>query len=285
MARTEFAGLLYLALSGLCFVAMSAVIKSIGAALPASEILLFRAAVSALLYVCLFPKCRQSIARTVWSIRIFARSLLGFLNFLVYTLCLARLPLSEVSAIFYTTPVWSFCLGWIVLRERPSVSLSCGLAFGLAGMLCVIKPSIAAETPWVAVAFLGAGLGSAASLCVRQLAVQEVPERIAMAFMVWSAQFALPPAIYQWVWPTPVHIQMLCLIGMFAALAQLLLAKGYASARLISGASLDFVRLPASVAVGIVAFDEKHDQWTGIGLLLVFAGFALSLVSARRASR
>lgn len=284
MARTELHGLLYIALSGLCFVAMSAVIKLIGAALPESEILFFRAAVPALIYACLFASCREAIARMVFSSKMFVRSLLGFLNFLVYTLCLTRLPLSEVSAIFYTTPVWSFCLGRIVLHEQPNAALSCGLALGLAGMLCVVKPSIAVLTPWLAIAFLGAGLGSVAILCVRQLAVLEAPERISMAFMVWSALFAMPPAIYHWTRPTREQIQMLLLVGVFAALAQLLLAKGYANTRLVSGASLDFVRLPASVVVGIVIFNERHDHWTVIGLILVFIGFAFSLASSRRAS-
>jgi drug/metabolite transporter (DMT)-like permease len=285
MGRTELSGLLYLVLSGVFFVAMSAAIKSTVASLPASEILFFRSAVSTIIYTCIFPSCRRSIVRTLWSVRVFARSLLGFLNFFVYALCLSRLSLSEVSAIFYTTPVWSFCLGWIVLRERPTPLLCFSLVSGFAGMLCVLKPSIVSVSPWLAAAFLGAGLGSLAVLSVRQLVVREAPERIAMAFMAWSAMLALPPAACQWIWPTIEQVQMLCLIGAFAALAQLFMTKGYASTRLVTGGQLDFVRLPASVAFGMVLFDETHDMWTVFGLVLVFLGFALSVFSARNCPR
>ncbi|MFJ6327487.1 MULTISPECIES: DMT family transporter [unclassified Rhizobium] len=280
MLRREVGGLAWLVLSGASFVAMSSLMKLPTLDLPTFEVVFFRSTVACLVYLLVLKECRTAIPRLLRSHRLIWRSLFGFASFGCYAACLANMRLSDVSGLFYTTPIWSFLLGLIVLKERPERLLVTALLLGFCGMLLVVRPSLQLATPWLLLAVLGAGLGSLATMSVRLLVVDERPAAIAAGFMAWSTIMAAPLAFTNWTWPSPPALTLLAAIGTFAAISQLSLTEGYRRARLVSGTAFDFVRLPMSVAVGIEAFGEQHGGTTFLGLALVAAGSLLSVLGA-----
>jgi drug/metabolite transporter (DMT)-like permease len=131
---------------------------------------------------------------------------------------------------------------------------------------------------WILVGLVGAALGSLAMTMVRRLSVAETPERIALSFMLWSSAIGLPLAIPQWVWPTPDQWLLLFLIGILATMAQVALTRGYALASLARGAPFDFIRLPASLIIGLVFFAEYPTllMWCGVGLILIGSAITMA---------
>lgn len=267
----ELRGILYIAASSLLFVAMSTSIKIISSEIPPLEISFLRSILSLPVFLLIIPKSEIPNPSSFLSKDYFLRSLFGYGNFAAFVFCVANLPLAVASALFYTAPIWSLLLSIFVLRERQVSMPIIGLVFGFAGMLAIIQPGVGAINIWLLVGLIGAGLGSLAVMMVRRLSGTEPPERIALGFMLWGSVIGLPLAIPEWVWPKPDTWLVLVLIGALAMLAQVALTRGYALTRLARGAPFDFIRLPASLAIGLVCFAEYPTplMWGGVALILV----------------
>ncbi|WP_027532943.1 DMT family transporter [Bradyrhizobium sp. WSM3983] len=276
MIDSERKGILYLIASSGSFVAVSALIKYVVPEIPALEVAFLRSLVALPFFIGAFRNGGFAVRDILLSRMHFFRAAFGYLSFLCYVLCLSELPLSEAVALSYTTPIWSFLLAVMVLKETVSKGLGAALLLGLAGMWLVVQPTFGVAGPWLAVGLVGAGMGSLAIMVVRQLSSGESPERASFGFMIWSTLIGLPLATWNWVWPRPSTVAFLAVIGFLTALAQICLTRGYALARLARGATFDFVRLPASIVVGLYWFNEQPTRSAWLGVALIIFGSAFS---------
>lgn len=275
----ELRGIVYIASSNLIFVIMSSIIKIVTISLPPLEVSFLRNMLSIPILLFILPKRGTFDLLFFLTREHFLRSLFGYAHFVLFILCISRLPLSAVSAISYTSPIWSLLLSVFLLKERPAVTPIIGLTFGLLGMLAVVQPSVGNMTGWIVVGLAGAFLSSLDVMMVRRISGSEAPERIALSLALWSSTMGLPLAVPQWVWPPPGVWPLLVLIGALGMLVQVTLTRGYTLARLGRGAPFgDFIGLPASLAVGWVCFAEFPTplMWLGVGLILFGSSIALA---------
>ena len=279
MARdSELRGVIYVASSGMIFVAMSSIIKIVTPTIPVLEVSVLRSILSIPLFFFLIQRIDTPVFRSFLTRDHFLRSAFGYANFLCFVFCISKLPLAVASALFYTAPIWSLLLSVFVLNEKHGAAPILTLILGFFGMLAIIQPSIGDMNFWILVGLVGAALGSLAMTMVRRLSVAEAPDRIALGFMLWSSAIGLPLAIPQWVWSTPDQWLLLSLIGVLATLAQVALTRGYALARLARGAPFDFIRLPASLFIGLVFFAEYPTplMWCGVGLIVIGSAITMA---------
>jgi S-adenosylmethionine uptake transporter len=89
---------------------------------------------------------------------------------------------------------------------------------------------------------------------------------------LFSVPLAFVPALFVWEWPQPAD--HLWLVGM--AVVGNLNMYGIVRALKLAEASLtqpyDFLRLPATAAIGYLAFGELPDAWTWAGAAVICAG-------------
>ncbi|NYG45492.1 drug/metabolite transporter (DMT)-like permease [Bradyrhizobium sp. IAR9] len=273
----ELRGLAYITCSSLLIVVMSSIIKIVTLTIPPLEVSVLRSLLSIPFFLFVLPRSETFNLRFFLTKEHFLRSLFGYSSFVTLVLCISTLPLAAVSAIFYTTPIWSFLLSVFVLKERQGVTPIIGLTFGLLGMLAIIQPSAINMSIWIVIGLLGAALGSLTVMMIRRISGTEAPERIALSFMLWSSAMGLPLAIPRWVWPTWDVWPSLFLIGTLGMLAQVALTRGYTLARLVAGAPFDFIRLPASLTVGWICFAEFPTPLMWLGVVLVLLGSSIAL--------
>lgn len=279
MRDAELKGISYIALSNLTFVIMSSIIKIVTITLPPLEISVLRNMLSILFLLPFLPRHSTFEFRFVLTKEHFLRSLFGYTHFVLFILCVSRLPLAAVAAISYTSPFWSLLFSVLVLKERTAVTPIIGLILGMLGMLAVVQPSVSNMTVWIVVGLAGAVLSSLDVMMVRRISSSEAPERIALSLALWSCTMGLPLAVPQWVWPSLRVWPLLIVIGGLGMLVQVTLARGYALARLGRGAPFgDFIGLPASLTVGWVWFAEIPTplMWCGVGLILFGSSIALA---------
>ncbi|AMA60146.1 DMT family transporter [Bradyrhizobium sp. CCGE-LA001] len=279
----ELSGIAHIAFASLMFVTMSSVIKVVTQTLSPLEVAALRSMMSIPLLFLVLPRDVRFDVLPYFSKEHFLRSAFGYTGFLAFVACTSKLPLTVVSSIFYTSPIWSLLLSTIVLKERQSVAPTIGLIFGFFGMLAIVQPTISSADAWIAIGFLGAALDSLAVMMIRRIASINAPERMALSFMLWSSAIGLPLAIPVWVWPAPADWPLLLLIAVLAVLTQIALGRGYALVRLARAAPFDFVRLPASLLVDLVCFGTTPTpmMWLGAGLIL----FGSSVSLAERPTR
>ncbi|MCA1537751.1 DMT family transporter [Bradyrhizobium sp. NBAIM03] len=206
----------------------------------------------------------------------FLRSALGYGGFAAFATCSSKLPLTLVSSISYTSPIYCMLLSTLILKEAHGFATGSAATMGLLGALVITQPALTDLDIWVVVGLIGAILDSLAIVMVRRLANTAGPGQMSLSFMLWSSVIGLPIAIPAWVWPSPADWALLLLLAIFAALAQVALVRGYARVRLSRAAPFDFIRL-TSLAIDMLCFDTTPTpaMWLGSGLIFCAASVAL----------
>jgi drug/metabolite transporter (DMT)-like permease len=90
-------------------------------------------------------------------------------------------------------------------------------------------------------------------------------------YQMFVTMFAAGPAL--WVWTTPGwdDVPALILIAVVGTVAPFCLIQAYRYAEASFIAPIDFLRLPFTAVVALVAFGEISDMWTWIGAAVIFA--------------
>ena len=254
------------------FIAMAIGVRELAAAgMSTFEILLFRSLVGLAIVSAL-------LQRSGWgqiSVRRFGlhlvRNVSHFGGQFGWFYGIAMIPLAEVFAIEFTTPMWTAIIASFLLGERMTRPRLVAIGFGLAGVLMILRPGVAAVHP-AALAVLGAAAGFA--LCfvlTRKLA----PTESALAILFWMTLIQLPlalvPAAAHWVNPPPSLWPWLLVVGATGLSAHYCFTHALRLADAMVVVPVDFVRLPLAAFVGFMFYGEALD-W------LVLSGAAVMVV-------
>ncbi|HUS53314.1 MAG TPA: DMT family transporter [Thermohalobaculum sp.] len=213
-------------------------------------------------------------------LRLYAvRVVLGLIGMTTWFLALALLPVGEVTAIGFLTPLFStmgaaLLLGEIVRWRRWTATL-----IGFAGALIILRPGLGEVGPGTWLALIAALAMAATTLVIKQLSSRDDPDKIVLISVLLQTPIALIPALFVWKWLDP-HLWAVCAaMGGLGMLGHITLARAFAAADASVVMSVDFARLPFAVLFGFALFGELIDGWTWVGAGVIFAA---SLYNARR---
>jgi drug/metabolite transporter (DMT)-like permease len=213
-------------------------------------------------------------------LRLYAvRVVLGLAGMTAWFLALALLPVGEVTAIAFLTPLFSIIgaalfLGEIVRWRRWTATL-----FGFAGALIILRPGIGEVGFGTWMALIAAICMAAASLMIKRLSDRDDPDKVVLISVLMQTPLALIPALFVWQWPDPHLWAVFAAMGALGMLGHITLARAFAAADASLVMSVDFARLPFAVLFGFALFGELIDLWTWIGAGVIFAA---SLYNAHR---
>ncbi len=214
------------------------------------------------------------------SLRLYAvRVVLGLIGMTSWFLALALLPVGEVTAIGFLTPLFSIMgaalfLGEIVRWRRWTATL-----IGFAGALIILRPGLGEVGPGTWLALIAAIAMAAASLMIKRLSDRDDPDKVVLISVLMQTPIALIPALFVWQWPDPFLWAVFAVMGALGMLGHITLARAFAAADASLVMGVDFARLPFAVLFGFALFGELIDIWTWIGAGVIFAA---SLYNARR---
>ena len=184
---------------------------------------------------------------------------------------IALIPLAEVFAIEFTTPIWTAMLAVALLGERMTRSRVAAIALGIAGMLIILRPGFAAVGTG-SLAVLGAAVCYGLSyVLTRKLAQTETALAILFYMTVIQLPLAVLPMLAHWVMPSPALWPWVAVVGATGMSAHYCLTRALKLADATVVVAMDFLRLPLVAVAGLAFYGEKLD-W------LVFAGAAVMLV-------
>ena len=192
------------------------------------------------------------------------------------------LPLSEATALSFTTPLFVTLLAWIVLGERFGWRRAAAVAFGFIGMLIMTRPDAEALNLGALVVLLAAITFAGVVITGKKLSATENPALITLYLSLLPLPLSLLPALYFWEWPTGNDWLWIVTLGVGAVIN----IYGISRALAVGDASLlqpfDFLRLPTVALVGWFVFRESTDMWTWIGAALIAAA---AIYTANREAR
>jgi drug/metabolite transporter (DMT)-like permease len=192
---------------------------------------------------------------------------------------LTMIPLAQVFALEFTSPLWVILLSPLFLGERLTLSKLAAAGLGFAGILIVARPDITNLSPGV-LAAAGSALGFAAtSILTKRLTRDEAIITILFWLTAFQAVFGILAAAYDGHinWPTAETLPWLGLIGVCGVLAHLSLTSALTLAPASFVMPIDFIRLPLIAVIGAMAYGEAIDPFVLGGGVVIFLGIWISI--------
>jgi len=189
---------------------------------------------------------------------------------LTWFTAVATVPITDVTAITFITPIFATVGAALVLRETVRARRWTATAIGFAGAMIILRPGFIELTPghWMAVA--SAAFGSITVLIIKSLSRTEDPTKV----VFYVGLFLLPVSMIlaATVWETPSrHLWIwIAALGPVATFAHITLVKAMSLADASAVLPFDFARLPFAALLGWMAFGEISDMWTWIGAAVIF---------------
>ena len=199
----------------------------------------------------------------------------------------ALIPLAQVFALEFTTPLWVIVLAPFVLGERMTTLKALAALMGFAGILIVARPSPETINIGVITAASSAVFFAMTLMLTRKLTRTETIACILFWLTFLQAIMGVIAVGYdgQITWPSAQTLPWLVVIGLAGILAHFCITNALAIAPATIVVPFDFVRLPVIFVVGWLLYDEALDIWVATGALVIFAAIYLNVWSQTRKNR
>ncbi len=194
----------------------------------------------------------------------------------------ALVPLAEATAITFTAPLFTTLLAAFYLRERVGPRRWAALAIGFSGVLVMLRPGEDAFQAAALILLFAALTFAAVSVIGKRLAAEDSPEMITAYLGLAAIPISLLPALAVWQWPDPAQFAWLVLLGVVASANMYGFARAFRLGDASQAMPYDFLRLPATAALGWLVFAQVADLWTWLGGGVIFS--AAVYISRREAA-
>ncbi|MCL5775553.1 DMT family transporter [Limibaculum sp. FT325] len=196
---------------------------------------------------------------------------------------IATIPLAQLVAIEFTSPIWIALLAPLLLGERMTRAGMIAAALGFAGVLIVTRPGLAPLGPGHAAA-LAAAIGFAiTNIWTKRLSRREGTLNIlfwmTLSQMLMGIACALPGGIALPSWGLSPWVLFVGICGLTAHFS---LARALFAAPATVVAPMEFMRLPVIAMAAALIYGEALELAVFAGAALILAGNLVNLRGARR---
>ncbi len=262
------------------FTAMAVAGRAISLELDTFEIMLFRSltGIVIVLGVALAAGTLGQVRRQKLGLH-FTRNICHFAGQNLWFYAITLIPLAQVFALEFTTPIWVILLSPLILQERlTAMGLFCA-GLGFLGILIVARPDATAISPGLIAAASCAVFFALTAIFTRKLTRTETITTILFYLTVMQAVFGLICAGYDGdiAVPSLAGLPWVVLIGCAGLLAHFCLTTALSIAPASVVMPIDFVRLPVIAVVGMAFYNEPLDTLVFVGAALIFAANYLNI--------
>jgi drug/metabolite transporter (DMT)-like permease len=238
------------------------------------QVLFFRNFFCVVWMLPLFAWRGLSLVRTS-QIRLYGmRIALSLVSMTAFFQALALLPIGEVTAISFLSPLFGSLFAILLLGEHVGTRRWTALAIGFLGAMIILRPAGSAFGLGQIAALVSAMAIGVIGPLVKHLTTHDDADRIVFITNLILTPLSLVPALFVWEWPPLELWWQLVLMGLFAVLGHMVLVRGYAVTDASLAMTFKFSRLPFAVLVGYLAFGELIDGWTWVGAIIIFTAAA-----------
>lgn len=199
---------------------------------------------------------------------------------------LKYLPLPEVTAIRFVTPIVMVVLAAIILGERFRFVRIAAVILGFVGVIIIVAPRLSVgvgttEALGVILTLASACLAALAQVFVKGMAGRESTTAIVFWFSATATVLSLLTLPFGWVWPTGPELALLVGAGVVGGLGQILLTASYRFAEAGVLAPFTYVSMLWSILIGWVWFEEVPTVPMLIGASLVITAGVIIVLRER----
>lgn len=270
------------------FTVMSAFIKAAGR-VPAGEAMFFRS-IMAMPIILLWLVTHGGIAKGIRTQSVRNHAIRGIVGSCAMGLGFAGLkflPLPEVTAIRFVTPIVMVVLAAMILGEKFRFVRISAVMLGFIGVVIIVAPRLSVGVGSTEALGVGLTLGSAclaalAQVFVKGMASSESTTAIVFWFSMTATVLSLFTIPFGWVVPTGSELALLVGAGLIGGLGQILLTASYRFAEAGVLAPFTYVSMLWSVLIGYIWFNEVPTVGMLVGACFVIAAGVIIVLRERR---
>lgn len=262
-------GAIWLVFAGFVLICMNSIVKTMGARLPAAELLFFRGAFGTMFLLPLLLWYGWRSVATQHPGMHLLRTSFGTASMFGVFYAVTHLPLADATAILFSSPLFATIFAAIILREAVGWRRAIATIVGFCGVLVMMRPG--GETIHLAsfVALGAALLTGALAIIIRRLSGKDSPYVIIFWFTCAGSFIALPAALPVWVAPQADDWPLLVLIGFLGLIGQGAFTFAFSSGESSAVAPFDYIRLIFAGLFGYLFFAELPDVWSLTGAAII----------------
>ncbi len=213
------------------------------------------------------------------------RGLLGVVGLVLAFSALRDLPLTEATALQFTTPLFMTALSALVLHEHVGRHRWAAVVVGFVGVLFMIRPEPGHMSLTGGLLGLGGAVASAgAVVAIRQLAAER-PSAMLFYNGVSGVALGLAGTLFHWVIPDSGTMLLLVLIGLISGVGHMFLTQSVRLAPLGVIAPADYTQLIWAALLAFVIWGDLPRMETLVGAAIVAASGLYILHRELSASR
>lgn len=270
------------------FTIMAVAGRTVSIELDTFEIMLFRS-LTGILIVLTVAKISGTLSQvSTRKVNLhFTRNICHFAGQNLWFYAITLIPLAQLFALEFTTPIWVILLSPLLLKERMTAIGLISAGIGFIGILIVARPDPANLSTGVVAAAACAVFFALTAIVTRKLTRTETITTILFYLTVMQAAFGLICAGYDGdiSLPSAGTAPWVIVIGIAGLVAHFCLTKALSIAPASIVMPIDFVRLPAIAVVGMLLYDEPLELLVFVGAALIFAANYLNISYATRTAK
>ncbi|MBE1294981.1 MAG: EamA family transporter [Rhodobacteraceae bacterium] len=267
--------------TGLCFVAVTALVKYLGGRIPPAQSAFLRYLLGLVFLIPMIGALRRAtLTPKLWGL--FAgRGALHTLGVMLWFFAMTRIPLAEVTAMNYLAPVYVTLGAAVFLGEKLAMRRIAAIAAALIGAVIILRPGFREISPGH-IAMLIAAVAFGGSYLLAKFTVDGTNPTVVVAMLsLWVTAGLAPFAIAVWVTPTLAELAILFGVACFATAGHYTMTLAFSAAPVAVTQPVTFLQLIWATLLGAVVFDEAVDIWVVSGGALILG--AISFITWREA--
>lgn len=200
------------------------------------------------------------------------RNLSHFAGQNLWFAALTLIPLAQLFALEFTSPIWVLILSPIFLKEPLTRLKLFSAGLGFIGVLIVARPDFSTPNLGILLAALAAIGFAGSAIATKQLTRKTSITCILFWLTVMQAIFGLIAAGWDGdvAWPAARIWPYVALVAVAGLCAHFCLTKALSLATASVVMPMDFARLPIIAIVGMLFYAEALDPWVLLGALIIF---------------
>ncbi|WOI56742.1 DMT family transporter [Palleronia sp. LCG004] len=262
------------------FISMAVAGRAVSLELDTFELMTYRSMIGVLLVLTI-----AGAAGTLGQVRVdrlglhIVRNLFHFTGQNLWFFAIATIPLAQVFALEFTSPIWVALAAPLLLAERLTRMRIVAAILGFVGVLVVARPMIdGVGTGQIAAA--AAAIGFAGSIVFTKILTRtESITCILFWLAVTQTIFGLICAAHdgRMALPSATTAPWLVLIGCAGLSAHFCLTTALSVAPATLVVPMDFARLPLIALIGMLFYAEPFDIYVLVGAAIIFGANYLNL--------
>lgn len=262
-------GVFWMFVTGLLFVAVTAVVKHVGDGLPPAQAAFLRYLLGLVFVVPMIrPILDAHLSRR--ALGLFAlRGVVHSLGVILWFFAMTRISIAEVTAMNYLSPVYVALGAVLFLGEKFAARRITAVVFALIGALIILRPGFRELSPGH-IAMLMTALMFAGSYLIAKIMSGEVSAIVVVGMLSITVTIGLAPMAWAvWITPTQSHLFWMFVLACLATAGHYTMTLAFAAAPITVTQPVSFLQLVWAVLLGALFFGEPIDGWVVLGGLVI----------------